>query len=76
MYPAIFMTRLVFLGTAHAVPDEMHENSHMLLVGDERSLLIDCSTNPVVRLRMLGLDVDNPTLDQHHYHPSIKSTQS
>jgi len=51
------MTRLVFLGTAHAVPDEMHENSHMFLVGDERSLLIDCSTNPIVRLRMLGLDV-------------------
>jgi ribonuclease Z len=64
------MTRLVFLGTAHAVPDEMHENSHMLLVGDERSLLIDCSTNPIVRLRMLGLDVDNPTdMLLTHFHP-------
>lgn len=64
------MSKLVFLGTSNAVPDENHENTHMAIVGVERLLLIDCANNPIVRLRQANLDVLRLTdLILTHFHP-------
>ena len=64
------MPKLVILGTSNAIPDEKHENTHMALVGDEHMLLIDCVSNPIVRLRLAGLDIHCLTdLILTHFHP-------
>ena len=64
------MPVLVILGTAAGLPDEHHSYTHMLLVGEFKSLLIDCGVNPIVQLRQIGLDVDEPTdMLLTHFHP-------
>lgn len=64
------MPKVIILGSSNAIPDETHENSHMALIGDDRFVLIDCVSNPIVRLRKAGLDVENITdLILTHFHP-------
>jgi ribonuclease Z len=64
------MAKVIILGSSNAIPDENHENSHMALVGKERLVLIDCVSNPIVRLRKAGLDAENITdLILTHFHP-------
>jgi len=48
----------------------MHENTHMALVGSERIVLIDCVSNPTVRLPEAGLEFDRVTdIILTHFHP-------
>ncbi len=64
------MPRLVILGSAHAVPDLEHENSHLVVCGSERTVLVDAPGNPVVRLRQAGIDPLQVTdLIVTHFHP-------
>lgn len=64
------MTRLIFLGTANALPDERHENTHLALSGENYLLMIDCVHNAVVRLGQAGLDYRRLTdLVLTHFHP-------
>lgn len=64
------MPKLIVLGTSDAVPDEQHDNTHMLLIGEERRVLIDCASNPVMRLRKIGVDPNSITdLIMAHFHP-------
>lgn len=64
------MQKLIILGTANALPDELHENTHMLLACETRKVLIDCGTNPILRLKRLGLLPDDLTdLILTHFHP-------
>lgn len=65
------MPKLIFLGTANAIPDENHENTHMAIVGEERLLLIDCVGHPTLRMARFGINlVDNLTdLILTHFHP-------
>lgn len=64
------MPKLIFLGTANAIPDENHENTHMVLVGQERTVLIDCVTSPILRLKQAGVDFNHLTdLVLTHFHP-------
>src|SRR4030067_2451562 len=64
------MPKLVILGSSNAIPDESHENTHMALVGRERTVLVDCPGNPLVRVRRSGLDVSALTdLVLTHFHP-------
>lgn len=64
------MAKLVILGTASAIPDENHENTHMVLVGDESTVLIDCVSNPVLRLRRAGVDFNDIShMILTHFHP-------
>jgi ribonuclease Z len=68
------MPKLIVLGTAYAVPDVEHENTHLVLVGEERSLLIDCASNPIVRLRKIGIEVQTISdLILTHFHPDHAS---
>ncbi len=64
------MAKLIFLGTANAIPDETHENTHMVLVGNQRTILIDCVNNPILRLEKAGVDFKGLTdLIVTHFHP-------
>ncbi|MEK6221712.1 MAG: MBL fold metallo-hydrolase [Chloroflexota bacterium] len=64
------MPKLVILGTSYAVPDIDHENTHMVLVGDERMVLVDGSGNPQVRLAKAGLKHEDVTdVVMTHFHP-------
>lgn len=64
------MARLIVLGTAHAVPAEGHENTHLALVGDDGAVLIDCASTPRVRLAKVGIALDDITdLILTHFHP-------
>jgi ribonuclease Z len=64
------MPKLVFLGTASAVPDENHENTYMAILGRQQTILIDCSNNAFVRLEQAGIhhgDITDVILT--HFHP-------
>lgn len=64
------MARLVILGTAHAIPDVEHDNTHMAVIGNESVTLVDCGGSPILRLRQAGLDTDSVTdLIATHFHP-------
>lgn len=64
------MPRLIILGTSNAVPTQGHENTHMVLVGSDRMVLIDCGSNPIVRLQTAGLDPALLTdVVLTHFHP-------
>lgn len=64
------MAELVVLGTAHAVPHENHENTHLAVIGEQREILIDCVGNPVVRLKKAGIELDKLTdIFLTHFHP-------
>jgi ribonuclease Z len=64
------VAKLIVLGTANAIPNQRQENTHLLLVGQERTVLVDTSTNPIVRLRQAGIEPLNLTdLILTHFHP-------
>lgn len=64
------MTILKILGSANAISDKNHENTHMALVGKNQTLLIDCVGNPIVRLREAAIEPDHITdIILTHFHP-------
>jgi len=64
------LPRLVVLGSASAVPDAAHGNSHMLLQGTRSVVLIDCTGRPLVNLEKLGIGVEGGTdMILTHFHP-------
>ena len=64
------MPKLIILGTSNAIPDDAHENTHMVLVGDKRIVLIDCVNNQILRLQKAGVDFrDLSDLILTHFHP-------
>ena len=64
------MPKLIILGSANSIPVEGHENTHMILVGRERTVMVDCVSNPIVRLARAGVDPNQITdLILTHFHP-------
>lgn len=64
------MDRIIILGTANAVSDETHENSHLIMQSDDRIILVDCPGNPIVRIQKSGIDPLFITdLILTHFHP-------
>jgi len=64
------MARVVILGSSNAVASEDHENTHMVIVAEERTILVDCVSSPLIRLRKAGVDPENLTdLILTHFHP-------
>ena len=62
--------KLIVLGSANALPDQQHDNTHFLLVTDQERILIDCPNNPYVRLQQAGIDpVQLTGLILTHFHP-------
>ena len=50
------MAKLIFLGSASAVPFEGHGNSFMVIKGELSSILVDCAANPTLRLKQAGIN--------------------
>lgn len=64
------MARLIILGTASAVSDENHDNTHLLLEGEKSVILIDCGSNAVVKLKRFGIHYERLTdMILTHFHP-------
>ncbi|NOY98479.1 MAG: MBL fold metallo-hydrolase [Chloroflexi bacterium] len=64
------MAKVIILGSSNAIPDKDHENTHMIVVGQERTVLIDCVSNPILRLQRAGVDFNSLTdLILTHFHP-------
>lgn len=64
------MPKVIILGSSNAVPSKDHENTHLVIVGQERTILVDCVSNPVVRLEQAGVDFNNLTdIIITHFHP-------
>jgi len=64
------MAHLVVLGTANAIPDAEHDNTHLAVVGEGGVVLIDCGGSPMLRLRQAGIDPHAITdLIATHFHP-------
>lgn len=64
------MAKLTILGSSYAIPAEKHQNTHMVLQGENRVVLIDCSVNPLLRLSSLGIEhTEVSDLILTHFHP-------
>ena len=64
------MPKVVILGSSNAVPSKDHENTHLVIIGEERTILVDCVSTPVVRLEQAGVDFNDLTdIVITHFHP-------
>jgi ribonuclease Z len=64
------MPKLIILGSSNSIPDLKHENTHMVLIGRESTILIDCVSNPIVRLQQAGININELTdVILTHFHP-------
>lgn len=64
------MAKVVILGSANAVTDRDHENTHLVIVGSERVALVDSPSNPILRLERAGVGFHSVTdLIVTHFHP-------
>jgi ribonuclease Z len=64
------MAKLIILGSSNAIPSLDHENTHLAITSAERTILIDCASNPIVRLQQAGVDVASVTdIILTHFHP-------
>ncbi len=64
------MSKVIILGTSNAIPSAEHENTHMAIVGEERTVLVDCVGDPIVRLEKAGIELNQITdLVLTHFHP-------
>lgn len=64
------MAQIAILGTAAAVSDAEHDYTHFLLKGNTGAVLVDCGSNPLGKIRNLGLQ-DDALQDMilTHFHP-------
>lgn len=64
------MLKVIILGTSNAVPSIDHENTHLVIVGERRTILVDCVSNPIVRLQQAGVEFNDLTdIVITHFHP-------
>jgi len=68
------MSKVIILGSSNAIPTRDSENTHMVIVGEERTLLIDSVSNPILRLEQAGVDFNDLTdIIITHFHPDHAS---
>jgi ribonuclease Z len=64
------VAKLVILGSSNALSSRDSENTHMVLIGEERVVMIDCVNNPIHRLEQAGVNfLDVTDLILTHFHP-------
>ena len=64
------MAMLIILGSSNALSSTDNENTHMILVGEERIVMVDCVNSPIHRLELAGVDfMDLTDLVLTHFHP-------
>ena len=68
------MPKVIILGSSNAVPTLKAENTHMVVIGENRTVLVDCVSNPMVRLEQAGVDFRDLTdIIVTHFHPDHAS---
>jgi len=64
------MSKLIILGSSNAIPTPEHENTHLALITPARTVLVDCVSNPILRLEKAGIEIDTVSdLILTHFHP-------
>jgi len=64
------MVKLIVLGTASAVPDMNHENTHFVLTSEAGSILVDCVGTEILRLERAGVQLEDLNhIILTHCHP-------
>lgn len=64
------MAKIIILGSSNAIANKDHENTHMVLIGNMRIVLIDSPSNPILRLQDIGVEYNDITdLILTHFHP-------
>ncbi len=64
------MPKLVILGTASAIPDEAHENTHLVVHGPSGSVVVDSGCNPIVSCKRAQVPLDTLlAMIVTHFHP-------
>jgi ribonuclease Z len=64
------MARIIFLGTAAAIPTIGRENTHLVVESDNKLILIDCAGSPAVRFKLADLSILSLTdIILTHFHP-------
>lgn len=64
------MSKVIILGASNAIPTRESENTHLVVVGNERMLLVDSGTSTILRLEQAGLDFNDLTdTIVTHFHP-------
>ncbi|HCU97913.1 MAG TPA: hypothetical protein DGM69_01055 [Chloroflexi bacterium] len=64
------MAKVTILGCSYAIPDSNNEVTHLAIHGDKTGVLIDCGSNPTVRLEEANISYDSITdLILTHFHP-------
>ncbi len=64
------MAELIILGSAAAIPNHQHHNTHLALVNGEDVILVDCSGMPTLRLAEAGITFDQiGDIILTHFHP-------
>lgn len=64
------MAKVIILGASNAIATVESENTHMVIVGKERAVLVDSVSNPILRLEQAGLDFNELTdIIVTHFHP-------
>lgn len=64
------MAKLTILGSSNAIPSLENENTHMVLETQSHTILVDCASNPLVRLQAAGINFQNLTdIILTHFHP-------
>lgn len=64
------MAKVMILGSGFAVPDEVQDNTHLLVTQGDHTILVDTASNPILKLRRAGVAFDALTdLVLTHFHP-------
>jgi ribonuclease Z len=64
------MAKITILGSANAISDKNHENTHLLIHNQERVVLVDCAGNPIPGLKHAKIQPDQVSdLVLTHFHP-------
>jgi len=64
------MAKIIILGSSNAIADKNHENTHLIIIGKTRKILVDSPHNPILRLMDIGVDFNEITdLVLTHFHP-------
>ena len=64
------MLKISILGSSNAVPDQIHDHTHFVIEGNETLVLVDCGSNPLVKLGRLGLSIHKLSdIIITHFHP-------
>jgi ribonuclease Z len=68
------MAKVTILGSAFAVAHPSSENTHFVIQHADRTILVDCASNPVTRMQMAGIEWQ-PLTDVivTHFHPDHAS---